>query len=602
MSSAAQLNIAALRASPRVNVAASGKEHTADAVVLHFAAVNQLIGAQRRLPTNALGIPVIGYWVVESTRMNPDMVNFSEGLAQIWTAGEASKSALVASGVKVTIKVIPHPVALPATPRPSRDGQPFTVLTCGSAPVARKGYDLTFAAFQAAFPAAEYPDVRWVLKLRGIPDDKLNEIMQMTEADSRVTVSVGDVPSMTDVYHAADVYMQCHKAGAFEMHCAEAAVHGLPVLATDVGGVKDYLPTAARITPTGFGKNEAWDRLNAFGEWAIPDTEATGVALRALYADSAARDALATACQTQATTHCDSTRVADLMADALSEVPPRATTVDPRLQAIHRVEKIRLETADKIAQAGKRPRAMQPIRPGLELVGGGILSQAVVGVISHRRSGTHHLGETIRRAWEAPWAKSHAFPKLRDKAVPWIYIVRNPIDALHSTYEWFKTTGGAKNEIIAAEMDKCTFDQFIKGKAGRSLGYQLHKFKGVDNCASNRGMFYDPIQHWADHVREALDDGMMVITHEKLRTDPVAIGELLQRKIGKPPVNPVAAISEGVGLDPNPRPAGYAMPEWSAANLTLLNTALTETKWGDSLLSQLGFTDLNTWIASGNKQ
>jgi glycosyltransferase involved in cell wall biosynthesis len=588
-------------------MALPGKEHRADAIILHFGAINKLIGAQRRLPPSALGIPVVGFWVIESTKMNPDMVDFSKGLAQIWTASEPSKTAMVSSGVPVTVKVIPHPVEVPTTPKPSRDGQPFTVLTCGSAPVARKGYDLAFASFQEAFPAADYPDVRWNLKLRGIPPEKLEEIETMVSTDSRVTLTTEDVPDMTEVYHAADVYMQCHKAGAFELHCAEAAIHGLPVIATDVGGVKDYLPTAARIAPASFVANEAWDPLNQVGNWALPDVTATATALRRLYTDTKARADLATACQTQATAHCDPARIADLMADALEELPPRTVITDQRFVELHKQEKRRLDIEENRASAGKVAKKITPVRPGLEVVGGGLLSQAPVGIISHRRSGTHHLGETIRRAWEVPWAKSHAFPATRDRAVPaWIYIVRNPVDALYSTFEWFKTTGGAKNTIVATEIDKCTFDQFLKGRAGRLLGYLAHKQGPRDNLSYNRGMFFDPIQHWADHVLEAFIEDMMIITHEKLRVDPESLTEQLTKKIGSEPINPIVAIPNNVGLTPtsgsSPEAAGYALQYWNSTNLTTLNDALNSTKWGDSLLTRLGFADLNTWIASGNKQ
>jgi glycosyltransferase involved in cell wall biosynthesis len=590
------MNINAIRQSPNLTFVPPGREASSDAILLHFGAASKLVEAQRRLPVPALGIPVVGFWVVESPKMNPSMVEFSQGLAQIWTPSESSKNAIVDSGVKVPVKVIPHPVLPPTAGRPSREGEPFTILTCGSAPVVRKGYDLAFAAFQAAFPVSEYPEVRWILKLRGIPADRLEVITEMTSKDSRIILSVADVPDMTEVYYGADVYMQCHKAGGFELHCAEAAAHGLPVLATDVGGVKDYLPQSARITPAGFVKNEAWDPLNQVGNWAVPDVVAVGSALRTLYRDASARVKLADECRTMVTAHCNPSRIAALMAEALVGLPPR-TAVDPRLAQIHKIEKNRLDMAARIDRAGKIPNSIEVVEPGLEVVGGGIIAQAVVGILSHRRSGTHHLGETVRRAWERPWAKSHAFPSTRNRRLSWVYIVRNPIDTLFSTFEWFRSTGGASNSIISAEVDKCTFDQFLKGRAGKLLGYLAHREGRRDNCVCNRGMFFDPIQHWADHVREALDEKMTVVTHESLMSDPEAIGEILAKKIGRPPVNPVVMIEEKVGLKPSrEKDIGYALSKWSPSSLTLLNVALTDTKWGDPLLSKLGFSSLEDWL------
>jgi glycosyltransferase involved in cell wall biosynthesis len=588
IASAARLNFEALKASDRVKLVTPGMEASCDAIVMHFGAINRLVQAQNRIPVQALGIPIIGYWVVESSLIAPEMVEFATGLAQVWTSSEASKSALILSGVKPEVRVIPHPISPIGTTRPSRDGQPFTVLTCGSSPIARKGYDLALKTFQTAFPIADYPDVKWVLKIRGVAEDKVTSLTTMIDSDPRITLLSEDVPDMGALYDAADVYLQCHKAGAFELHCAEAAIYGLPVLTTDVGGVIDYLPAASRITPSGTAPNEAWDRLNQIGEWAVPDTDAMAVALRNLYEDAAARATLATECKAQATSHCDPARIAELMVEAVESLPPKAS-VDPRLVKFHKIERLLSDV-----KLGHRAA-----RPGVEIVGGGVISQAAIGVLSHRRSGTHHLGETIGRAWKKPWAKSHVFPGMRDRGLKWIYIARNPIDTLHSTYEWFKSTGGAGNTIISKEIDKCTFDQFLKGRGGKLLGYLAHKQGQRDNCCANRGMFFDPIQHWADHVREAISEGMVVITHEQLRRDPTAVGLVVANKIGTEPESPFSAITDGVGYRPKPRPTGYAMPAWSASALILLNDTLTDASHGDPLLGMMGFSDLNAWIASG---
>jgi len=130
----------------------------------------------------------------------------------------------------------------------------------------------------------------------------------------------------------------------------------------------------------------------------------------------------------------------------------------------------------------------------------------VITVASHRRSGTHFFGEFIKLNWNVEWKKTHMmcdFDLLNNNHV--IYIIRNPIEVLHSTYIWFTESGGCHNKLITSIFKDVTFDEFLQGKAGSLIGYDSCFFKDKDNLYGCNGMFYDPIRYWVDHVNSYSD-------------------------------------------------------------------------------------------------
>jgi hypothetical protein len=241
-----------------------------------------------------------------------------------------------------------------------------------------------------------------------------------------------------------------------------------------------------------------------------------------------------------------------------------------------------------------RPNHLKTLRAGYEIVGGLPPHASSPVVASHRRSGTHHLGEFIRRNWEMPWFKSHDWPeRLSPEGRKCVFIVRNPIDAIYATWQWFTSSGGSHNPAIASGMDTVSFGEFLSGGAGRLFGYRKHQVGRVDSLAISRGMFYDPICYWADHLNAFIDAGTPIVVHERLIDHPEDVAEFLSKHLfaGKVPDN-IDPVTEQVGLSPRGSSRGEALAHWPEKNLEDLRMLL------QPHLSTLQYSSLEEWITS----
>lgn len=171
---------------------------------------------------------------------------------------------------------------------------------------------------------------------------------------------------------------------------------------------------------------------------------------------------------------------------------------------------------------------------------------SVVSIASHRRSGTHFLGEFIKLNWNIEWQKTHDFCNANaPKPDKLIYILRNPIDVLHSTYIWFTKDGGCCNPLIANAFSKFSFAEYLDGAAADYFGYSSCIYKDKDNFFGCNGMFYDPIRFWVDHVNSYINETN--IRYEDLNQYNDKALDALQKILGK--VN-VKTIEKHVGHQP----------------------------------------------------
>jgi len=216
--------------------------------------------------------------------------------------------------------VVPHPITPPTTPLPSREGKPFTVLTVAAGPLIRKAPELSLKAFQKAFPIEDYPDVQWILKIRSVAPAGKKIAEDLVASDPRAILIHKDVDNIYDIYGKADVLLHLHHAGAFEMCCAEAALARLPVLATNVGGVKDYLPKDALISSTEI-THKALNPINMAGTWQLADLDEAASRLRDLFEHPDKRTLLADKCYNKASKECSPEKVSSIMDKALAKLP-----------------------------------------------------------------------------------------------------------------------------------------------------------------------------------------------------------------------------------------------------------------------------------------
>lgn len=166
-------------------------------------------------------------------------------------------------GVQVPVHVVhggtdPFEFPIVAQKRPER---PFTFLCLGDrAP--RKGHEQVWSAFYKLFP--DNPDVRLIIKVR---PQFLPWLNTFNLNDRRVTIWRGDVDSMADVYAGVDCFVFPSYGEGWGMLPREAAMMGLPVIATRWSGLEPGIDHWA-IPLENFKLGKALlDHPN--GEWAV---------------------------------------------------------------------------------------------------------------------------------------------------------------------------------------------------------------------------------------------------------------------------------------------------------------------------------------------
>lgn len=237
---------------------------------------------------------------------------------------------------------------------------------------------------------------------------------------------------------------------------------------------------------------------------------------------------------------------------------------------------------------------MHTIRPGLELCykTDPTYSEGYTPLVfSHRRAGTHMLGEFIQMHWNRDWLKSHDFPeRLPINKYPTFYVVRNPFDVIHATFNWWNAQGGAHNEEVSGVIAGLNFHDYLEGKWGEAIGYQGWVMGDKDSFYITRGMEYDPIRYWRDHYRAAFEAGAKIITYEELALKPRNAAEKVAQVLGDLDSYEHIKTIPPVGMSPNIKPVGSAFrywPKWAIDKVTNLTN--------DKLLKAAGFESVEAW-------
>lgn len=145
--------------------------------------------------------------------------------------------------------------------------RPYTFLWSGT-PDLRKGYDVAYRAFYRAF--GHHMGVRLVMHFRHKPPGLAGA------SDPNVTVVAGmfDRPVLRSMLARADAFVFPSRGEGWGSPPREAAATGLPVIATDWGGLAEEieqwaypLNVTGRMSPAVYG---FWDDI---GEWAEPDVD-----------------------------------------------------------------------------------------------------------------------------------------------------------------------------------------------------------------------------------------------------------------------------------------------------------------------------------------
>lgn len=241
---------------------------------------------QEENPQWVIDYPTVAYWMVETTAIHPDFRRSAQQLQEIWTGSSASKLSIETLNITTPVHVVPHLVPVPA--REARDrGKKFRVFTAMAPPTSRKNPEGVIKAFKKAFPISRYRDsVELIFKFR-TPEHTFRHLMScLSDHDPRITFLFDEMgrEELFGWYANSDAYISLQRGGAFELHCAEAASFGLPVITTRVGGVTDYLDDSFAWLID--GKSVPFDgehKVNSGGSWIEPDLQLAANALLETY-------------------------------------------------------------------------------------------------------------------------------------------------------------------------------------------------------------------------------------------------------------------------------------------------------------------------------
>jgi len=217
---------------------------------------------------------------------------------------------------------------------------------------------------------------------------------------------------------------------------------------------------------------------------------------------------------------------------------------------------------------------------------------------THRRSGTHLLMEYTAQQMGVNTIKSHGFAR-RDKPTDAlvVYLVRNPVEVLWSTYRWF-AHGRSSNVRIATALTGVSFDEYLRGHAGPLIGFDSLAAPPRDSLENDRGMLYDPIQYWADHVRSFVDtDGsQLTVRYESLVTDARPEVERIAHALQHPMPAAFRHIGrdELLGHSPSGSDAPPAIEQWNRSALHLLAEKASD------VLERFGYEVRSSSTHSGN--
>jgi glycosyltransferase involved in cell wall biosynthesis len=237
----------------------------------------------------------IAYWAYELPRVPQEWVRASQAFHEIWAPSEFVVAALRSSGVKIPVRLMPHPVALGAPPaKPDRPafGIPsdaFVVLTLADlhSSAARKNLIGAIDIYKLAFPSAD--SARLIVKVREDAAHPvfLSQARQAAYGRPDISFMTGNLSSgeMRGLIASSSLVLSPHRAEGFGLSLAEAFLSGVPALATGWSGNADFLTDLPELSiryslvPV----RDAYRVYRARGQlWAEPDVDDAVTKLRTL--------------------------------------------------------------------------------------------------------------------------------------------------------------------------------------------------------------------------------------------------------------------------------------------------------------------------------
>lgn len=242
---------------------------------------------------------IIAHWFWEIATLPRSWGAALAHVHEIWVNTLFVEDAVRSLDPSLAVQVVSLPIARPparSAPRPS-DTNPFTVLAVFNVASGfeRKNPCGSIDAFRRAF--GDNSNVKLIVKYSNA--SHWPQAVRLLEAAARGASNIElqggnlDEAGMEDLYAKADAVISMHRAEGFGLVPAEAALRGIPVVATDWPSTRAFLtdktgcPIPYHLVPMVDPQHVYEGQL-----WAEPNIEAAAGALRRLRADAGYRRAL----------------------------------------------------------------------------------------------------------------------------------------------------------------------------------------------------------------------------------------------------------------------------------------------------------------------
>jgi glycosyltransferase involved in cell wall biosynthesis len=270
--------------------------------LLHVNAPEAIAAMSRISPDTWGGRYRVGYWAYELPVLPRSWAIAARFLHEIWVPSTFVAEAARAAGVKIPVRVMPHPVSLAATAQTGqREQDRFTVLAMGdlNSSWGRKNLLGSIEIFRAAFPEPQ-TSRRLIVKIQSTSANHLFEKAARNAMAGRSDISlVSKSISDRDIERliaGSSVFLSPHRSEGFGLAIAEALLAGVPALATGWSGNVDFMRDVPelciryRLTPV---RDSGGIYRVAGAVWAEPDIADAVQKLRALESSVQLRQKLA---------------------------------------------------------------------------------------------------------------------------------------------------------------------------------------------------------------------------------------------------------------------------------------------------------------------
>ncbi len=219
---------------------------------------------------------LIGFSMFESTRLPDEHVRALYYCHTLIVPSAFCAETFEQSGVHLPIHIAPlgiDPYEDGLIERERTGDRPYTFLWSGTGDW-RKGWDVAYQAFSKCFAGDQR--ARLILHFRqALP-------REWRFADENVSVIVGAIPAsqMRQLYRDTDCFAFPSRGEGWGLPPRQAAATGLPVIATDWGGLHEDIEHWALPLPIKGLTKARFGSWSDVGEWAEPDVDALAERMR----------------------------------------------------------------------------------------------------------------------------------------------------------------------------------------------------------------------------------------------------------------------------------------------------------------------------------